>query len=337
MADVEFDGFETGGALRRGSRVVSVAGAMTSVALVLGLGYWGYKLAVRDVHGIPVVRALEGPMRIAPEDPGGVITAHQGLSVNSVAEIGVASPPADRLVLAPAPTALSPEDEAGTLAAQEAPTSTRTAAMPGLDLSPGPVPALSDSEEPEIALVISEEPAPMVQDDAVMTALAEALGLEAVPLSADLGDDPAPATLEAPSATLPRGALAASPRPMPRPGSAIAVARPAVADGATDAAVLLASAPATQEVDGSTLATGTRLVQLGAYETVEDARRDWDRLGGRFGDLMIGKSRIVQSAQSGGRTFYRLRATGFEDEADQRRFCSALLSENAACIPVTVR
>jgi hypothetical protein len=52
---------------------------------------------------------------------------------------------------------------------------------------------------------------------------------------------------------------------------------------------------------------------------------------------LIGKTRIIQAAQSSGRTFYRLRAEGFTDEADQRRFCSALVAEQAACIPVTVR
>jgi hypothetical protein len=53
--------------------------------------------------------------------------------------------------------------------------------------------------------------------------------------------------------------------------------------------------------------------------------------------LLTGKTRIVQAAQSGGRTFYRLRAMGFADEADSRRFCSALVAERAACIPVAVR
>ena len=46
---------------------------------------------------------------------------------------------------------------------------------------------------------------------------------------------------------------------------------------------------------------------------------------------------VVQSAQSGGRTFYRLRAHGFAGEDDARRFCAALLAENAACIPVAQR
>jgi hypothetical protein len=52
---------------------------------------------------------------------------------------------------------------------------------------------------------------------------------------------------------------------------------------------------------------------------------------------MAGKSMVVQPALSGGRTFYRLRALGFADEDEARRFCSALLAENATCIPVTQR
>ena len=321
MADVEFDGFGQGGRMRGGSRLVGIAGALTSVALVFGLGYWGYKLAVRDVNGIPVVRALEGPMRVAPEDPGGVSAAHQGLSVSTIAEIGVASPPADRLVLAPAPVALAAEDEAGTVVAQVAPVSGRAASMPGLDLSPG----LAAPTEPEIALVVEERPT-RVTEDAVLSALAEALGADAVPLSAGFENIAMP-VIDTPRVVLPKGAIAASPRPMPRPGS----------PSAARAGVQLASAPPAGEIDGSDLASGTRLVQLGAYDSVETARREWDRLGARFGDLMIGKTRIVQAAQSGGRTFFRLRANGFADEADQRRFCSALLSEQAACIPVTVR
>ena len=65
-----------------------------------------------------------------------------------------------------------------------------------------------------------------------------------------------------------------------------------------------------------------------------DYRAEWVRLQGRFGELMAEKAMVVQPAESGGRTFYRLRAHGFEDEADARRFCSAFVSENAVCIPV---
>ncbi|MDZ4093403.1 MAG: SPOR domain-containing protein, partial [Paracoccaceae bacterium] len=120
MADVEFEDFEGGfdtpygpGRPERVARLINLAGALTSVALILGVGVWGYKIAVRDVTGIPVVRALDGPMRIAPETPGGDIAAHQGLSVNRVAAEGLAAPVPDRLVLAPRPVDLALEDIAG--------------------------------------------------------------------------------------------------------------------------------------------------------------------------------------------------------------------------------
>ena len=60
-------------------------------------------------------------------------------------------------------------------------------------------------------------------------------------------------------------------------------------------------------------------------------------LSGRFSDYLAGKKRVIQRAESGGRIFYRLRAMGFADLADARRFCSALVAENADCIPVVTR
>ena len=100
MADIDFDDFDQDYPVTRSaapSRWVNVIGATCSVALVLGLVVWGYKLAVRDVNGVPVVRALEGPLRISPENPGGDFAVHQGLSVNAVAAAGTAAPlPAKR-------------------------------------------------------------------------------------------------------------------------------------------------------------------------------------------------------------------------------------------------
>ena len=54
MADVEFDDFGDGfaaGHAGRFGRAINLAGAACSVALIVGLGVWGYKLAVRDVQG----------------------------------------------------------------------------------------------------------------------------------------------------------------------------------------------------------------------------------------------------------------------------------------------
>ena len=58
----------------------NIAGAIVSLSLIAGVGVWGYKLMVRDVSGIPVVRAAEGEMRVRPENPGGQLAQHQGLA-----------------------------------------------------------------------------------------------------------------------------------------------------------------------------------------------------------------------------------------------------------------
>ena len=123
------------------------------------------------------------------------------------------------------------------------------------------------------------------------------------------------------------GGLTRSLRPMPRPDVV----------GLTDVRNVSAEAGSINEIDPASLTVGTRLVQLGAFDTGDQARREWTKLATRFGDLMSGKSAVVQTALSGGRTFFRLRAHGFDGEDDARRFCTALLAEGAACIPVAHR
>lgn len=51
--------------------VTNWAGAAISLALIVGAVMWGHSLLSRDVSGVPVVRALDGPMREQPVDPGG--------------------------------------------------------------------------------------------------------------------------------------------------------------------------------------------------------------------------------------------------------------------------
>ena len=353
MADVDFDDFEDGYAAPDSGgfgRLVNLAGAACSVALIAGLGLWGYKLAVRDVSGIPVVRALEGPLRIAPENPGGEVALHQGLSVNAVAAAGTAMPLPDTLKLAPREVELAAEDEAG-LAVLSALPSAGGEAVADAPLDVAALPQLSASAVPvevaapdplalesaptdaasDLAPLVEAEPLPATQEDAVAAALAAAL--------ADTGDVPAET-----EATGEAGlAVAKSLRPPVRPvrADAVVVADAAVAEAplaeaaAPPADQIVAAVPS--EVDPSTIATGTRLVQLGAFDDDAGARAEWSKLQGQFPELIGGKAMVVQSAQSGGRTFFRLRAHGFADEDEARRFCAALLAENASCIPVAQR
>jgi hypothetical protein len=320
MADADYDfggGFSPGSETpRQGARdimaaaklqrTLNIAGAVTSLALVLGLGVWGYKLAVRDVNGVPVIQALDGPLRIAPADPGGEIADNQGLAVNTVAAVGTAAPPPEKLVLAPRPVELAPEDTAGLGALP----------LPGLSEASAPTDLLTGNPDLSLAALPPSESANPTEI-AVDAALAEALG-ELPEDGVVLGPE-----LQAMAEPAPDGAIITSIRPKARPTSR-----------AEPVAQETAALPAPNEVDPATIAPGTRLVQFGTFDTAEEARAEWTKLQGRFGDLMAAKAMVVQPAESGGRTFYRLRAHGFEGEDDARRFCSAFVTENAVCIPV---
>lgn len=300
-------------AAARIQRTVNIAGAVTSLALVVGLGIWGYKLAVRDVNGVPVIQALEGPMRIAPSDPGGEIADNQGLAVNNVAEAGIAAPMPEKLVLAPRPIDLAPEDTSGL----------GLATMPGLSEASAPTGLLTGNADLALAAAPPVESADPTEV-AVDAALAEALG--EIPDEALVAD---PVVALAPDPTLepaPEGAILTSVRPKARPGTRTETASAAPAE--------MTSLPAPNEVDPATITPGTRLVQFGTFDTAEEARAAWVLLQGRFGELMAEKAMVVQPAESGGRTFYRLRAHGFEGEDDARRFCSAFVTQDATCIPV---
>ena len=299
-------------------------GAALSVALIVGLGVWGYKLAVRDVTGIPVVRALEGPMRVQPENPGGQTADHQGFAVNDVQSEGQAAAPADRLVLAPAPDELADEDMTTEVSARA-------------DTAPGAALPLHEAS----AIVPAPEPLP-VDPVAAALAIAEQIAADAQQLSGEALDETVvasvaqpPAPEAAPDANAVKIIPASVPgvRKSPRPSG-----RPVDLDTRVAAAPAATNTTATvTDVAPDKIAVGTRLVQLGAFDSADVARAEWDKLFVRFEDYLAGKSRVIQQAKSGGKTFYRLRVMGFDDLADARRFCSVLMASKAACIPVVTR
>ena len=310
MADIDFDEFNAGTSMgpalagRRYDRLMHLAGAATSAVLLAGAVWWGYELAVRDVTGVPVMRALGGAMRVAPVDPGGDVAGHQGLSVNAVAAAGTAAPLPDQLYLAPPAEGLAEEDAAGLAKPMVA------AAPEAVD--PDDLPMIESGFSASAPLVATEIPS--ADQDAVAAALAEALG------TPEGAAEPVLA-----SATV----LTGSVRPMARPAQRATMA-------ATEPATPPLSVTATT-MDPGTIAIGTRLVQLGAFEDEAAATDNWTRLAAQFPELFATKSLVVQPAQSGGRTFYRLRALGFADQDEARRFCTVLAAEKATCIPVTHR
>lgn len=278
--------------------VVHVLGAVLSVALIGGVGWWSYRLMIRDVSGIPVVRALEGPMRVSPADPGGRQAAFQGLAVNSVAADGTPGSGSRHIALAPPPTDLAPEDR-------------------------GRPPAPQAAEA-----AAASSPAPT---DTVLAAAAVPLGTPGVSRS------PVPPARSARVVQAAARAGSAAPAGAAPAGTALAAAGDRAAEAALADIATRLSAPRAIEIDPTTLVAGTRLVQLGAFETEHEARRVWDELTARFPAYLDGRGRVVEAATAGGRVFYRLRAHGFRDEPEARRFCSVFLAEDIDCVPVLIR
>ncbi|MCU0907148.1 MAG: SPOR domain-containing protein [Rhodobacteraceae bacterium] len=352
-------------------RIVGLTGTALSAGLMAGLVWWGWALMQRDVHGVPVVRALEGAMREAPADPGGSAASHQGLAVSRVQAEGMAAPPPAELFLAPTPMDLADEDrpQAALLADEAAARSADPLAgmpLPGADGSavagpqaetPAPgavadaVAAVPDATAPDATVTAAPllpaasqplaqaVPVPEVSiaSSAIEAALAEALGLS----PADM-----PASRSA-AGVVPVSVpgVARSPRPAPRPEG----------DGIETAPVVLANAvvpaeptpwrsqpaPGVPSLNDATIAVAPaagvgapRVVQLGAFDTPEQAAAEWQRLASAYADLIGDRAYSVERAVTNGRTFYRLRAGGFDDLADARRFCVALVTNGAACIPV---
>ena len=288
MADIQASRMDSGSGNRAGAvaRFTSFSGALVSIALLVGIGQWGYEIVMRDVSGVPVVRALNGPMRDTPAEPGGREAAHQGLSVNRIAAQGATAEPPEQVIIAPPPLDLTVDD---------VPRAPQVAAQASAPVRAGGV-HLAVVRQPESA-------APQTQSQATR--------------SEPEAQDP-----------VADGGLGRSLRPR---------LRPALPDPVTYALAAASATPTTREVDPDTLPVGSRLAQLGAFDSAKVARSEWERLSTKLGDLLDGKRRVVQRAESGGRTFYRLRAVGFDDLADARRFCSALQAEQAECIPVVTR
>ena len=288
------------------SKVTHALGAGISLALVIGAGYWSYKIISRDVTQIPVVEARTGPMRIAPTDPGGKTAENIDLAVTKIPEAPVVDV-TEEVTLAPAPTALQPED--APVKDLEVAKASQEAVNNTLDID-----AIANSMVQGIAplseVVPQSDTQNIVQgniEDALRMALDDAV-VQPVSLSMTTG-------------------VMSSPRPK---------ARPKVANLQPVSLTTSQSAQSNPTLDPLKITAGTALVQFGAYDDSEIAEREWDRLAATLSPLLSERPRVIERAQSGGRVFYRLRAAGFADLTDARRFCSAVTSKTP-CIPVVAR
>ena len=279
-------------------------GAALSLSLLTGAIGWSYQLIVRDINQIPIVRAQLGPLRVAPDDPGGLTAANQGLSVTQLA-VNERPLLSDEIFLAPAAEVLSEENVALQIY-EENSSITNKEKFDTLEVS---------TENSLDLKILPEQNATGLasNNEAVLSTAAfspKKLEIEnAVSLALSLTNE-----VDSSFNSL---------RPKIRPVVLNQIQTDNIAQSVANELVM-------------TLPVGSAVVQLGAFESKSLAQIEWQRLEALLGSVLTSKNMTVQKAESGGRVFYRLRAFGFDDLSDARQFCSAV-NDKVACIPVVTR
>ncbi len=82
---------------------------------------------------------------------------------------------------------------------------------------------------------------------------------------------------------------------------------------------------------------GAALIQLGAYNSLEDAGDIWLEYQSKYDDLLANTQRFIEPVESGGRLLYQLRAAGFDGLDQTRALCTALNARDVDCISVTMQ
>ncbi len=270
-------------------------GAALSLSLLTGAIGWSYQLIVRDISQIPIVRAQLGPLRVAPDDPGGLTAANQGLSVTQLA-VNERPLLSDEIFLAPAAEVLSEENVALQISEENSSITNKE----NFD-------TLEVSTENSLDLKILPE----------QNATGLASNNEAVLSTAAFS----PKKLEIENAVSPDSSFN-SLRPKIRPVVLNQIQTDNIAQSVANELVV-------------TLPVGSAVVQLGAFESKSLAKIEWQRLEALLGSVLTSKNMVIQKAESGGKVFYRLRAFGFDDLSDARQFCSAVNDKVACIPVVT--
>ena len=279
-------------------------GAALSLFLLAGAIGWSYQLIVRDVNQIPIVRAQLGPLRVAPDNPGGLTAANQGLSVTQLA---VNEKPllSNEIYLAPAAEILN-EENLELKVTEEYESNKVDGAFEIKEVN-------AENSMNLEALPDQKEVDSRSNDVGVLSKAAfsqKKIEIEnAVSLALSITNDPDKSLSWL--------------RPKIRP---VGFYR----NGNITEDQIVSNEPMPK------LPIGSAVVQLGAFDSKSLAESEWQRFEKILGSILIPKKMIIQKAESGGKIFYRLRASGFSDISDARQFCTAI-SDKVACIPVVTR
>ncbi|GAA4112536.1 SPOR domain-containing protein [Aminobacter aganoensis] len=304
---------------RRGLMIAAIVGA---VAVVGGIGAWGLSFGGGDDAGAPViVKADETPIKVKPENPGGMTVPNQDnkvydrvaggaangapaqekLVTNTEEPIDVVAQDAearanDTLPLDADETADAPLPKAEDRVAQAAQADQPDASTETAAVAPRKVRTMV--VRPDGTLVPREDPAPAAvaaaepNDPAPQRVASEATGtVPAQPALAPVANTPAPAQ----SANTPASAPIAPQRPSEQPVDVVGEVKP------DQVAALAPSAP-------TAAASGAWAMQIASQPSEAAAKSTYADLARRYGSVLNGREVSIVKAEIAGKgTFWRVR------------------------------
>ena len=286
-------------------RMGRVAGGLALAGLAVA---GGWSMLGRRPHEIPVIEAPSGPLRVRPENPGGMQLAS-----------GVDATPDGAGTLAPPPEVPQPGALRAQIQAEQGTQGLATGAAPDAAAAGQGGAAQEQAAQAAAQALAAQSLAaqlPVAQGGAAGASAAggEVGGTSAAPVAR--GATPGPAG--AAGGATPGAHVAA--RDVAHPPAAVAAApAPAVAP--------VAARPDAAAAPGAHGAA----VQLAAMESEQGATAEWQRLAHRMPELLGSRHPDVQRAEHDGHPVWRLRTGGFASTAQAAEFCAQVRAKGAAC------
>ncbi|MCR6632044.1 MAG: SPOR domain-containing protein [Magnetospirillum sp.] len=293
---------------------LGVAVVAVGAIVATGLHFMGGKQA--GGPGIPVIKADERPIKIRPDDRGGMQVPNQDKLVYERMEQGEGDAKVERL-LPPPEQPQVPVKGAATAeqAAKPAGTEVLRPGQPAAPQRPAVEAKAPEAKAPLAAEPVAQAPVPLQPAPA-----APAPQAQPQPAAPAGGYVPTQARGQAAPATAPAAPVAAVPPP-----KVTAAPVPAPAAAPVPAAAPPVAAPKAPP-------SGDWLIQLGALRTAPDADKEWGRIQRANHDLLGALKPDVVRVELGEKgTFWRLRAGPLSEQA-AKQLCNELKARNQGCI-----
>lgn len=348
-----------------------VRGLAVVVVLLLGIGAAvGWYTVIHDpgpvpLSEVPLVRADHTPVRMQPEEPGGIDVPHLDRAVlhetdagDGAAEIGAIAPPPEEPVARPAPSVEAPPAETRVEDARPDVPESRSETAPfdsagaaGQDIQFAPLTtfsapeALIDRVGPPAPADPAEPAEPAVEAPVALPTPAEAPPIAASepeslfpegPQAADQGVAEAPSAEATVSIDDVLAEVTAEPVPAGPAGPFLAAQLGIPPDSVSvqpDPVVTPAAAPrpAVEVAPILPQPEGESRIQVAAVDSEVVARQEWVRFQAQYPRLLGDLQLFVTTVEVNGRLFYRIQG-GLLTQADAQNRCRSLQDLGADCI-----